>query len=115
MPDEKNDIGNIKISDEAIASIASIAAKQVDGVIDMDGGPVGTLAETLGVKNELKGIKIDMGKESVSVEINLIVAFGSDVSEIATAVQEKIKEAIENMTGLSVEKINVNINRVKIP
>ena len=115
MPDEKTDIGNIKISDEAIASIASIAAKQVDGVIDMDGGPVTSLAETLGVKNATKGIKVDMSKETVSIEINLIIAFGKDISDIATQVQEKIKEAIENMTGLIVEKINVNINRVKVP
>ncbi len=115
MPDEKTDIGNIKISDEAIASIASIAAKQVDGVIDMDGGPVTSFAETLGVKNATKGIKVEINKENVSIEINLIVAFGKDISDIATQVQEEIKEAIENMTGLTVEKINVNINRVKLP
>lgn len=114
MPDEKTEQGNIKISDEAIASIVAIAAKQVSGVIDMDGGPVSTLAESLGVKNATKGIKVDINNENVSVEINIIVAFGIDISDIASQVQDKVKEAIEKMTGLNVEKVNVNINGVKI-
>ncbi len=113
MANEKNETGNIQISDNAIANIAAIAAKSVDGVVDLDGGAVSGIADMLGVKNESKGIKVDLKDENVSLDINLIVAFGKDIGTVASQVQEKVKESIENMTGLNVEKINVNINSIK--
>ncbi|MCX8093311.1 MAG: Asp23/Gls24 family envelope stress response protein [Candidatus Goldbacteria bacterium] len=113
MEKEKNESGNIRISDNAIANIAAIAAKSIDGVIDLDGGAVSSIADILGVKNESKGIKVDLKDENVSLDINIIVAFGKDIGTVASQVQEKVKESIENMTGLNVEKINVNINSIK--
>ncbi|MBP7791484.1 MAG: Asp23/Gls24 family envelope stress response protein [Candidatus Goldbacteria bacterium] len=113
MVNEKNETGNIQISDNAIANIAAIAAKSINGVVDLDGGAVSGIADMLGVKNETKGIKVELRGENVAVDINLIVAFGNDISNIASLVQEKVKESIENMTGLNVEKVNVNINSIK--
>jgi len=113
MANEKNETGNIQISDNAIANIAAIAAKSIEGVVDLDGGAVSGIADMLGVKSESKGIKVDLKDENVSLDINLIVAFGKDIGNVASLVQEKVKEAIENMTGLNVEKINVNINSIK--
>ena len=84
--EEKNETGNIKISDDAIATIASIAAKSVSGVLDLDGGAVGGIADVLGVKNSTKGIKVEMQQDSVSVDLNIIVAFGKDISDIAAEV-----------------------------
>lgn len=115
MVEERSDTGNIKISDEAIATIAAIAARSVPGVLDLDGGPMSNFAGVLGVKKETSGIKVEMEKESVSLDINIIVEFGMDISEIASSVQEKIRQAIEKMTGLMAEKVNVNINSVKLP
>lgn len=108
-----NETGNIQISDNAIANIAAIAAKSIDGVFDLDGGAVSGIADMFGVKNESKGIKVDLKDENVTLDINLIVAFGKDIGNVASLVQEKVKEAIENMTGLNVEKVNVNINAIK--
>ena len=105
----------VKISDDAIATIASIAAKSVSGVLDLDGGAVGGIADVLGVKNSTKGIKVEMQQDSVSVDLNIIVAFGKDISDIAAEVQEKVRESIESMTGLIADKVNVNINSVKLP
>jgi uncharacterized alkaline shock family protein YloU len=113
MVREKNDSGNIQISDNAIANIAAIAAKSIDGVIDLDGGTVSGIADMLGVKNESKGIKVDLKDENVSLDMNIIVSYGSDIGNVASQVQEKVKEAIENMTGLNVEKVNININSIK--
>lgn len=113
MANEKNEIGNIQISDNAIANIAAIAAKSIDGVVNLDGGAVSSIADVLGVKNESKGIKVVLKDENVSLDINLVVAFGKDIGNVASLVQEKVKEAIENMTGLNVEKVNVNINSIK--
>jgi uncharacterized alkaline shock family protein YloU len=110
-----NETGDIKISDDAVAMIAAIAAKKVEGVIGLDSGPVGGIAEALGMQNMTKGIKVNMGKDSVSLDVNLVVLFGQEISDVAVEVQEKVKEAIENMTGLIVDKINVNINSVRSP
>lgn len=113
MVEEKTDSGTIRISDEAVATIAAVAARGVSGVVDLDGGSASGFAEMLGIKNEIKGIKVDMHSESVSVEINLVVEFGRDISIIATKVQEEVKDSIEKMASLYVEKVNVNINSVR--
>jgi uncharacterized alkaline shock family protein YloU len=113
MVDEKNDSGSIKISDDAIAAIACIAAKGVDGVSGLDGGAAGALAEALGVTDLTRGIRVSTAGESVSLDMNIIVVFGREISDIASEVQDRVKEAIEKMTGLTVEKIHVNINSVR--
>jgi uncharacterized alkaline shock family protein YloU len=114
MSTDKTESGNIKISDEAISTIAAIAAKSVDCVVDLDGGAVGNFSEMIGVKDETKGVKVTMGTDSVSVDINLIVGFGCDIADVAASVQEAVREHIEKMTGLNVDKVNVNVNSVKL-
>lgn len=113
MVEHKGESGNIKISDDAIASIAAIASREVKGVIDLDGGSTAAFAEAIGIKDSTKGIKVDMLNETVSLDINIIVDFGREVSDIAAEVQDKVRESIESMTGLNVNRINVNINGVR--
>jgi uncharacterized alkaline shock family protein YloU len=113
MVEHKGESGNIKISDEAIASIASIASMEVDGVVGLDGGSAASFAEAIGIKDPAKGIKVDLLNENVSVDINIIVDFGREVSDVAAEVQDKVRESIESMTGLNVNKVNVNINGVR--
>ncbi|MEI7542015.1 MAG: Asp23/Gls24 family envelope stress response protein [bacterium] len=110
---EHRDAGNIKISDEAIASIAAIASKEIDGVVDLDGGKAAAFAEAIGIVNLKKGIEVELLNENVSLTINIIVDFGKEVSDVAAEVQDKVREAIETMTGLNVTKINVNVNGVR--
>jgi uncharacterized alkaline shock family protein YloU len=114
MATDKTDSGNIKISDEAISTIAAIAAKSVDCVIDLDGGAMGNFSEMIGVKDATKGVKVTMSADAVSIDMNLIVAFGCDIAAVAAAVQEAVREHIEKMTGLNVDKVNVNVNSVKL-
>jgi uncharacterized alkaline shock family protein YloU len=114
MATDKTDSGNIKISDEAISTIAAIAAKSVDSVVDLDGGAMGNFSEMIGVKDETKGVKVTMSADSVSIDINLIVGFGCDIAIVAASVQEAVREHIEKMTGLNVDKVNVNVNSVKL-
>ncbi|MCE5301351.1 MAG: Asp23/Gls24 family envelope stress response protein [Spirochaetia bacterium] len=115
MVEHNNDSGNVKISDEAIATIASIAAKEVDGVFCLDSGTVGGLAEAFGVKDLSKGVRVEFSGENVSVNINLMVCFGRDIADVASEVQDKVRESIESMTGLLVDKVHVNINGVRKP
>ena len=87
MPVDKNETGNIKISDEAICTIAAIAAKSVDGVAGLDGGTMANISEMIGVKKAGKGVKAEMGPESVSIEINIIVKFGAEIADVAANVR----------------------------
>ena len=112
MQSNQNGAGNIKLSDEAISNIAAIAAKGVDGVVDIDSGTMGSLAEALGVRLP-KGIKTDVSDNTVSLEINLCPVFRLRHLRSGSAVQEKVSEAVENMTGMRVNSINININNIR--
>lgn len=114
MVEHRSDSGSIKISDEAIATIAAIAAKSVAGVLGLDRGPMQSMSDILGVKSETKGIKVSVEKEVVNLEMNLTVEYGREISEVAGAVQERVRESIENMTSLIVDKVNINVNSVKM-
>jgi len=111
--EQKTFSGNIRISDEAIAAIVAIAAKSVDGVIDMDSGTVGGIAEILGIKYLNKGVKVDLKGDTVSVDVNIVIAFSRDIIETSAEAQEIIRESIEQMSGLIVDKINLTVTGVR--
>ena len=102
-------MGQIKIADDVIAVIAALAATEVEGVDSMAGNITHELIRKLGMKNLQKGVKIELTDEDVSCALSLNVAYGHSIPEISEQVQEKVKTTIENMTGLHVTDINVNI------
>jgi uncharacterized alkaline shock family protein YloU len=104
-----SNIGQIQIADEVIAVIAGTAALEIDGVVGMASNFTGDLAEIMGKRNLSKGVKISVNEDSVSVEINLIIAFGYKIQDVSVEVQKKVKTAIETMTGLPSNEININI------
>lgn len=107
--DKSRKQGTIKISEDVVTTIAGLAAAEVSGVAGMSGGITGELVEKLGRKNISKGIKADMGENEVTIDINAIVEYGVNIHEVAVELQTSIRNAIENMTGLSVVNVNVNI------
>lgn len=108
------EIGNIKIADEVVATVAGIATSEVAGVAGMSGTIAGGIAEILGKKNLGKGVKIEHNGDLVSIDLHLIVVYGTRVPEVAWEIQEKVKKAVESMTGLEVEKVNIFIEGVYI-
>ncbi|WP_422443900.1 Asp23/Gls24 family envelope stress response protein [Thermoanaerobacterium sp. DL9XJH110] len=116
MDDEKiessTEKGSIKISDEVVAVIAGLAAMEVEGVAGMSGGIVGGIAEILGRKNLSKGVKVEVGEKEAAVDLYIIVNYGVRIPEVAWNVQENVKKAIENMTGLSVVEVNIHVQGV---
>ena len=108
------DIGNVKISDEVVATVAGIATAEVSGVAGMAGTIAGGLAEMLGKKNLSKGVKIEMGDDSVVIGLHIIINYGARVPEVAWEIQERVKREVESMTGLTVEKVNIDIEGVFI-
>ena len=106
--------GNVKISTEVIASIAGIAATEVEGVVGMSGGIKG-LSDILGLKNISKGIKVDVGEKDTAIDLYIMVEYGKSISQIAKNVQENVKTSVENMTGLNIREVNVNVQGISMP
>ncbi len=108
---DENSVGTTQIANEVIAVIAGMAATDVDGVADMSGGIVGGIAERLGRKNLSKGVKVDVAPDerNCSVELSIICEYGFRIPDVARAIQEAVKEAVEGMTGLDVSAVNVHV------
>ncbi len=111
---EKDKLGEVQIADEVVAIIAGLAATEVDGVSAMAGNITNELVGKLGMKNLSKGVKVDVTEDHVSVDLSLNLTYGYNIPEVSEAVQDRVKSAIENMTGLSVLDINIKIAGVNM-
>lgn len=111
---EDDDFGTVKIADDVVASIAGIAAMEVEGVVSMAGNIGNELKSKMGVKNLAKGVKVEVIGKSVKADIALIVEYGYSIPAISQKVQEKVKSTIENMTGLTVTDVNIRIAGVNM-
>ena len=106
---EKKDgsLGSIRIADEVVGIIAGLAATEIDGIAGMSGGLVGGIAEMLGKKNFAKGVKVEVGEREAAVDLYIIVKYGVRIPDVALSVQENVKQAIQNMTGITVARVDV--------
>ena len=104
--------GEVKIADEVVAIIAALAATEVEGVASMAGNITNELIGKLGMKNLSKGVKVDVLEGIVTVSLALNLKYNYSIVEVSARVQEKVKNAIENMTGLEVSIVNVRIASV---
>ena len=103
----------IQISSDVIAVIAGVAVSEVQGVAGMSGGFAGGISEVLsGKKNLAKGIKVEIADESAKIDVNIIVEYGSRIPDVAFEIQNRVKKAVESMTGLKVEEVNVHVQGV---
>ena len=108
---EKDKIGEVQIADEVVAIIAGLAATEVEGVASMAGNITNELVGKLGMKNLSKGVKVEVTEEHVSVDLSLYIRFGYNIPEVSEKVQDKVRTAIENMTGLTVLDVNQDCRR----
>jgi len=109
----KTENEGIKISDDVVAVIAGVAVSEVQGVASMAGGFAGGISEVFsGKKNMAKGIKVDVTETTAKIDVNIIVEYGSRIPDVAFEIQNRVKKAVENMTGLKVEEVNVHVQGV---
>lgn len=99
----------ITIADEVISTIAGIAATSVKCVASLSGGFVDGLAGMLGKKNLAKGVKVETGEKEVAIDIAVIVEYGCKIHIVAKNIQDVVRTAVEDMTGLNVVEVNVNV------
>ena len=110
----ENTAEGVKIADEVVAIVAGIAASDVPGVAGMSGGFAGGIAEMLGKKNLSKGVKVEVGEKETSIDINIIVEYGVRIPDVAWEIQNRVKKAVETMTGLKVLQVNIHVQGVNI-
>lgn len=110
-----NGLGKVKIHHEAISTIAAHVISDIAGVIKMGGSVVENIAERLGKKTPDKGIKTEVMGNEVRIGVSIVVGFGVKIPEISWQIQKKIRKAVEDMTGLHVASVNVNIEGVQLP
>jgi uncharacterized alkaline shock family protein YloU len=107
-------VGEVKIADDVVAIIAGIAATEVEGVASMAGNITKEIISKLGMKNLSKGVKVAVEESGVIVDLSLNIKYGYSVPEVSGNVQDKVKASIENMTGLGVSEVNVQIASVAV-
>lgn len=112
--EKKEDTENgIEISNDVIAVIAGVAVSEVQGVASMSGGFAGGITQVLsGKKNMAKGIKVEKTENKAKIDVNIIVEYGSRIPDVAFEIQNRVKKAVEGMTGFKVEEVNVHVQGV---
>lgn len=107
-------IGTVKIADEVVAVIAGLAATEVKGVASIAGGITNGMVARKGIKALSKGVKVDVQDHLVTVDLSVCLEYGYSIPEVGSSVQEKVKSAIENMTGMQVTDVNVHVADVEV-
>lgn len=105
--------GTVSYANDVIATIAGLAVMEVSGVAGMSGGVVDGIVELVGRKNFTKGIKVEVGNHECAIDAFIVIHYGAKIQEVATAVQESVRKAVENMTGLKVVEVNVHIQGIQ--
>ena len=101
--------GEVQIADEVVAIIAGLAATEVKGVASMYGNITNGLVAKLGMKNLSKGVKVSFQSNQLMVQVAIVLKYGYSIPKVSSMVQEKVKTAIENMTGITVKEVSVHI------
>lgn len=123
MANEKNDnltvintgvSGDVKIADDVVAAIAAIAAGEVEGIGETPAGIGNTIMAYVGVKKADRGVRVEIAGNIVHVEMRITVLYGYNIPEVSSKVQEKVKNSIENMTGLSVSDVNLRVSGIEM-
>ena len=109
---KSDQVGDVRVADEVVAIIAGLATTEVEGVSSMAGNITNELVSKLGMKNLSKGILVEVMENEVKVDVAINISYGYSIPEVSSKVQDKVKTAIENMTGLNVAVVNVRIASV---
>ena len=109
---QNTDIGNIHISEEVIAVIAGIAATEGPEVYSLVGNITNEIVSKMGIKSLSKGIKVDMAEDTVTISVTVNLVYGYNIPKTCQAIQERIIQSVESMTGMSVAEVNVNVNDI---
>ncbi|GKS12638.1 alkaline-shock protein [Paenibacillus chitinolyticus] len=109
---EEIQTGNIRISDDVVATIAGLAALETPGIAAMSGGISEGFAKRLSGKNVQRGVSVEVGQVEAAVDLRVIILYGSKIQDVCRELQLNVREAVENMTGLRIVEVNVKVEGV---
>ena len=112
---ERIETGNLKISEDVVASIATIAAKEVEGVAELSAAPA-NLKGIFKTKKPIKktSVDVDLNDGVAIIDIYLKIKYGAKVQPVSSEIQKKVKDSVQNMTGIAVSKVNIHISGISI-
>ena len=114
VSEASNTLGDIRINHSVVASIVRLAALEVSGVAAVGGGFVDGIAENFSKKGDERGVRVEEDEVGdYRIEIRVILRFGCELASVATEIQERIAEQVEQMTSKSVARVNVIIDGVR--
>lgn len=105
-------LGIVRVSDDVVATIAGLAALETPGIAAMSGGISEGLARRLSGKNAQKGVTVEVGQLETAIDLRVVVNYGCMIHEVCRDLQHNVKEAVNNMTGLTVVEVNVKVEGV---
>ena len=121
----QSDLGTTTIQDSVVSAIVGIAAEEVDGVASSHGGTrlpgdssptVGEFVDNItGGTSRTRGVSVDVGERQAAADITVNVLYGRSIPQVTNAVREHVIERVQNMTGLEVTEVNIQVNDVILP
>ncbi|MBP6063012.1 MAG: Asp23/Gls24 family envelope stress response protein [Fusobacteriaceae bacterium] len=108
------ELGNVKIADDVVKTIAAKAAGDVEGVYKLAGGVADEFSKILGKKRPTHGIKVEIGEKECVLEIYVIVEYGYKIADVATHIQKSVLKDVTEITGLKVTEINIFVQDIKV-
>lgn len=107
-------LGTVRIADDVVAVIAGLTAAKVKGIASMSAGITEGWAKRVSGKNLTKGVDVEVGQVETAIDLRVIVEYGVKINEVCQVLQQEVKEAVENMTGLNVVEVNVKVEGVDV-
>ena len=107
-----SELGEVHISDDVLAVISAMAAMEVDGVLARAGNITAEIVARLGMKKLSKGVRVKVDENTVVIDLSIVLRMNENIVKISNKVQDKVKTTVENMTGMEVAGVNVNISNV---
>lgn len=104
--------GSINISEDVLVSMVRAAVSEIDGVAALSNNAGAELAELLGIKSTGKGLKVQIQDGKMTVDVIIMVRYGSNVVGVAQQVQDAVTAAVESMTGMGTPVVNVHVSGV---
>ncbi len=111
---DENNVGSVQIADDVVATIAALAAAEVEGVSSVVGDITNEVMSKVPVKKLTKGVRVDLLDNNVTIDLSIMIGFGYPIPETSRQVQEKVKNSVETMTGLTVKDVNIRVASVNM-
>jgi uncharacterized alkaline shock family protein YloU len=110
-----NALGEIIISDDVLATLAGVTAVKCYGIVGMASKRASDgIVQLLGIENLSRGVKVKTTEDEIEIDLYIIVEYGVSISTVAKNVIETVKYSVENYTGLTVDRVNVFVESVRV-